>query len=390
MSVQKNIRKVYAVSFIGSCHFSGGVLVPFFTDWGKVSFAEIMILQIWFAAIMIALEIPTGTIADYFGRKISVAIGTAICAIGHAVYAAIPNFWIFAFAEFLLAVGLSLISGAEDALLYDSLKEIGCEEKSKNIFGRRRCFGLAGMIFAVPMGSIIAGYFGLRAPMMIEAAFCCLSFVIALGYREPQTGNIAERKYGALMASGIKHVVCHPVLRVLSINGVLIFSFSFILVWLNQPALRDLGVNLKFFGFFHLLLSISQIVATNNFARLEKLAGSKKNYWFLCVLAPAAAFIVLAFSRNVFLSGCCFAVISGFGISRWILDQNYMQKHIESYNRATVLSAVSMMRSMGKIVCYAVAAAAMLASLKVAFIVIGSVLLVLAVFSGIRESHFED
>jgi predicted MFS family arabinose efflux permease len=365
-------------------------MIPFFTDWGRISFTEIMILQIWFAAMMIVLEVPTGTVADYFGRKASVMLGAIIASAGHFVYASMPNFWVFALAEFLLAAGLSLISGAEDALLYDSLKEAGRETESQKFFGRKRCFGLAGMMIAVPLGSIIGGRFGLRAPMMAEAVFNFFDFLLVSGYYEPRTESPGRRGYGLLMMDGLKHLARHPILRTLSLNGVLVFAFSFILVWLNQPALRSFGVDLKFFGFFHLILSVSQIIATNYFARLEKLAGSRKNYWSFCVLSSAVAFVVLAFSGNIIIAGCCFAVISGFGISRWAFDQNYMQKHIESYNRATVLSAVSMMRSMAKIACYAAAGILMLASLMATFIFFGVALVVLAVFSGIRERHLED
>ncbi len=386
MLAQANIRKAYIFAFLASCHFLSGILVPFFTDWGKISFAEIMVLQIWFAAVIFIMEVPTGAVADYFGRKASVVLGVAIGVVGNLVYISKPNFWIFALAEFLLAVGCSFVSGAEDALLYDSLKSIRREGESKNIFGKKRCLGLVGMLIAAPLGSIVAGYFGLRAPMFIDAILGCLALFVALSFYEPQIGTNRGRDYGLLMFGGLKHLVRHRVLRLLSINGVLVFSLSFILVWLYQPVLKSFDVGLGFFGFFHLTLSISQIIVTDNFARLERLARSKKNFWLSCVLLSGGAFIVLALIKNIILAACCFAIISGFGIARWTLDQNYMQKYIESHNRATVLSAISMMRNIAKVICYAMAGILMYASLKVTLMFFGIALLALSVFSKIKES----
>ena len=42
---------------------------PSFTEWGGITFTQIMFLQGWFMAMIFIFEIPTGSIADYFGRK---------------------------------------------------------------------------------------------------------------------------------------------------------------------------------------------------------------------------------------------------------------------------------------------------------------------------------
>ena len=69
MNFKSNIWKMYAFRFLISMHFFSAVLIPFFLDYGNISFTKIMLLQSWFAFWSFVLEIPTGTIADYFGRK---------------------------------------------------------------------------------------------------------------------------------------------------------------------------------------------------------------------------------------------------------------------------------------------------------------------------------
>ncbi len=119
-----NIRKMYLFKFFIFLHFIGGVLVPFFLTWGKISFTQIMILQSVFMISMFLLEIPTGAIADYLGRKTSLIIGAIINIIAVFVYTSYPNFYVFLVGEFLWAMTWALLSGADQALVYDSLKKI--------------------------------------------------------------------------------------------------------------------------------------------------------------------------------------------------------------------------------------------------------------------------
>ncbi len=119
-----------------------GVLIPFFTDWGGISFTQIMILQSWFLFWIFVLEIPIGTIADFFGRKHSLFIVCIVNTVGVLVYVNAPNFYVFMLAEFLWAASVALVSGADEAFVYDTLKKIKRTDESKKIFGRIENFKL--------------------------------------------------------------------------------------------------------------------------------------------------------------------------------------------------------------------------------------------------------
>ena len=62
-----NIWKMYLFEFLTSLHFISAVLIPFFADWGGISFTQIMILQSWFVFVTFVAEVPTGVVADYLG-----------------------------------------------------------------------------------------------------------------------------------------------------------------------------------------------------------------------------------------------------------------------------------------------------------------------------------
>ncbi|MFA6654199.1 MAG: MFS transporter, partial [Candidatus Delongbacteria bacterium] len=68
---ESNIPKAYTYDFLKNFMLFSGVLVPFFTQWGGIKFSQIMILQAVFTLGMFLFEIPTGVVADRYGRKTS-------------------------------------------------------------------------------------------------------------------------------------------------------------------------------------------------------------------------------------------------------------------------------------------------------------------------------
>ena len=158
--MQKNIRKIYTFHFLVSLHFIGGVLIPFFSDWGGISFTQIMLLQSWYAFWIFALEIPTGAIADHFGRKTSLVLGALSTILAVLVFSTFPAFAFFLLGEFLWALGDALMSGADEALVYDSLKNVGHETRSKKNY-------LFASAFIPGVGFILS----VSAPIFCSASF---------------------------------------------------------------------------------------------------------------------------------------------------------------------------------------------------------------------------
>ena len=79
---RRNIPLLYAIRVLFCAHFFGAVLVPFFTKWGGLELSQVFYLNAWFMLCSFALEVPTGVIADFFGRKVSLALGGLVAAGG--------------------------------------------------------------------------------------------------------------------------------------------------------------------------------------------------------------------------------------------------------------------------------------------------------------------
>lgn len=111
--IEGNLWRIGAVRLLFSFHFVAAVLIPFFRDWGGLDYTKILSLNAWFMVWTFALEVPTGTVADRFGRKTSIMLGGLVSAVGTLVMVSAPHLGVFMLAEVLLAAGFALVSGAD-------------------------------------------------------------------------------------------------------------------------------------------------------------------------------------------------------------------------------------------------------------------------------------
>lgn len=388
---EANIPRMYAMKFLLSMHFIGGVLVPFFTDWGGITFTQVMLLQSWFVFCIFALEIPTGAVADFFGRKASLLCGAAATTAAALVYVSKPDFLVFMLAESIWALGGALISGADQALVYDSLKSCGREKQSKRVLGRFGSFMLLGIMVAAPIGGLLADRFGLRAPFLCMTIPMAAAFFLGWTLREPPAAKKSEtRRYWETMLDGVRYFRGHRILRVLAFDLISVYIAAFMMIWLFQPFLKELGVGIAYFGVVMSLCTGAQLGVMNSFDRLERLAGGRRRFLFVSAIVPGLAFLGLSLTKDPFAATALIVAVTGFGLPRATLISNYMNKHISSHNRATVLSTVSMLRQLTGALVYPVVGVLTQWSLRGSLAVLGSAVLVCAVVSRVEEGHLTD
>jgi hypothetical protein len=85
-----------------------------------------------------------------------------------------------------------------------------------------------------------------------------------------------------------------------------------------------------------------------------------------------------------------FSIIMGFGLSRESLFQSYMNKYIDSHNRATIISTVSMIRRLIAGLIYLVLGLLVKWSLTYTFVIFGIIIIVSSIISEVKEEHLID
>lgn len=369
-------------------HFFAGALVPFFTDWGGLTLPQMFLLQAWFFAWIFLLEVPTGAVADKFGRKTSLVCANACLLAATAIYATGKGLPRYLFAELIWAASSALASGTDEAMVYDSLKAAGDESRSKETLSRLASFEIAAIAFAAPIGSLVAARWGLRAPVALMMVPFGLGLLVCLTLKEPPTGEEeAKPGYREVLARGVRYFASHRPLRALAFDSVTIWMLSFMTIWLFQPRLKELGVGVGVYGFVTAGMTLSQIAVMSGIERVERFFGGTRRYLIWSAVIPGLAFLALPFARNPWAACGLFVVIPAFGLSRSVLISNHMNKHIGSAQRATVLSTVGMGRQlMGIIVLPAVGLLTKL-SLGWTFAALGGAILACAWASSVEESH---
>ncbi len=387
----KNVGKMYVFRFLLSMHFIAGVLIPFFTEWGGISYAQVMLLQSYFVFAAFVLEVPTGAVADTISRKASLLLSAAVTAAAVVVYASTPHVAAFIVGETLWAAGHALASGASEALLYDSLQAAGRETESKRIFGRFGSMDLMALMVSAPLGGLFASHWGLRSTMLAMAVpFSIACLVVAALDEPPSRAHGHKASYIETLRSGITYFRGNAALRALAFDYVSIGPLIFFVLWAYQPLLTARGVPIAYFGFVHAGMCGAQIVVMNRFEACERIIGSKRRFVVASAVIPAGAFLAIAFTHSVPVLVAMLLLCCGFGLTRHTLFLSYFNKHIASDVRATVLSTMSMLYLVASGVLYPVMGVMVEWSLPRTFFALGMAILVLTGFSQAEESYLSD
>ena len=386
------VYKYYLFTFLRDLSFFTAVLIPFYTQWGRINLTQAQILQAWFSFWILVAEVPTGAIADYLGRKWSLVIGSAVVTLSVLVYGSVPNFWVFLWAEFLFAIAAALTSGADDALLYDSLKESGREADSKKVFGKAHSLHLLGILIAAPLGSLIAFKFGLNAPMLASAIPFLLSGLVALSIKEPKIFDRTSeaRRYLDIAKEGFLFFYKHKKLRLIAFDGIAVASAAYFVVWLYQPLLYKAGLPIAYFGLVHAFLVVCEILISVSFVRLEKFFRSPKKFLSIGAAATALGFAVVAVFPSVYTVLLFVALAGGFGLTRLEYLSSFMNSFIPSRERATVLSSISMFKRFALVVLNPVVGFTADRSLMLAPLLICLLPLAVFLFSPIEHETLSD
>jgi MFS family permease len=381
-----NVRRMYLWQFLTSLHFFAGVLIPFFTDWGGITFTQVMWLQTWFVFWIFVLEVPTGAVADHLGRRASCLCASACLVAAVLLYPMRKSLGNFLLAEFVWAAALAFSSGADEAMVYDSLKCAGLEDEAKAALGRQGSCQILGIAVAAPLGSLIGAHWGMTAPLRTGAIPFALSFLLMLSLEEPPVPMEERRRYWEGLTRGVRYFAAHPALRRMAWDAVSVWTFSFMAIWLYQPHLRALGYPLAWLGLVATGATLLQVLVLHDVERVERLCGGPRRYLLLSSLVPAAGWLLLAFAHRPLWAVPFFVLIPGIGLSRLNIASAYMNKHVGSSMRATVMSSVGMSRQLVCGLVYPLVGWGAQRSIPATCAALGAVALASALLSPLREA----
>ncbi len=325
------------------------IIVLFFQEHG-LSLTQVMLLQAIYSLSVALFEIPSGYIADIFGRKQTIVLSTIFAFIGYLVFSFYGGFYAFAIAQVLIGIGGSLMSGSDSAIIYDTLLETNNKTSYTKIEGRSYAIGN----FSEALAGILGGFLAVGSiylPIYVQTSILFFSIPIALTLVEPtmHKENKLGRSFSAIMGVVRFAILEHAKLRWLIIYSSAMGVATLSMAWFAQPFFNQVGVPLAYFGILWAGLNFSAGITSFNAHKFDK---KENNYSMLIYLSLAMfiSFILLGFNDS--LLGLIFILIIYLlrGIVTPIL-RNEINTNTTSNKRATVLSVRSFIIRISFTIC---------------------------------------
>ncbi|MEM0952769.1 MAG: MFS transporter [Pseudomonadota bacterium] len=342
-SLRINVNTLYLMGFFHSFLVVTPIFVPLLQGYG-LSMAEVMQTQAMFAFTVAVLEVPSGYIADLWGRRRAMLLGSAINAAGYVSLMQAQSFGDFLFCEFLLGVGISLISGADVALLYDSESQLAAagDETANPSRGLSRLIaieagasGVAGIV-----ASLLFAFGDMGLLLAVQAACGFIPLLLGCLLTEAPRPLLAQAHRGHAVAILGVLLKGSPVVLWTSIAIVAFGLLAMYAYWIYQKYWEVQGIPVGAFGYIWAAFALSVSVTARYSGALEAWLGWRRLLWATALLPLAGILGMAVFSGWV-------GVLFGFAIqlSRGIsltLFYEALNRRIAGDYRATVNSLVSL------------------------------------------------
>jgi MFS family permease len=331
----KNIIRLYLIKISKWFNLVMPVVVLFYQDNG-MGMHEIFVLKAIYSVAIVMMEIPSGWMADVWGRKKTLLLGSILGSAGFLIYSFSYGFWAFVVAEIVLGIGHSFVSGADSAMLFDSLKASKKDDRYIKLEGRITSIGNFSEAIAGIAGGFLAAI-SLRTPFFFQFGVAVIAIPAALTLVEPKMHSIKHLHSLKKMVQNIQHTFVHNQnLRIAILLSAVTGTATLTFAWFVQPFFKAIHLPVEMFGIFwtalNLTVGISSVFAHN----FEKITGKK---WSLISIILLLGFGYLFSGISISYYGLAFLFL--FYLIRGLatpLLKNYINQYTESEVRATMLS----------------------------------------------------
>jgi DHA3 family tetracycline resistance protein-like MFS transporter len=350
--------KLYClIQFLTS--FAFGAIIPVYVLYYRhfdLNLFQIALVAAVFEASILIFEMPTGLIADIYGRRISVVLSAVTLFISGLIFIHFTNLYGFIIAEAIMGLGETLKSGALEAWVVDSLKHQGKEENVKYAFSEGKRYYSAGRL----LGFVGGGYLGSLNIIYIWHPFVILIFITFLFLiifmkeeyelkKSPSTSFMKQMK--DTIKQSLKVIRTERIIYALILLAFFFeFSFETISQFWQVHFSENLLVKTQYFGWIVAISSFLVILFVNRITKLYESFKKETSLLILIKIGFGLSLLLITLTYNP-LVAIIFLIIS------WTLEGfsgpiflDIFNKHIPSEQRATLLSFKNLTGSSGEVI----------------------------------------
>lgn len=333
-SLKQNILSLYLIKVSKWFTLIMPIIILFYEE-NDLGLKEIFLLKSVYSIVLVSLDIPTGYLADAWGRRNCLISGCIIACGGFIFYSFSFTFWTFFFAEILLGIGQSLVSGADSALLYDTMLHYKQEDEYLKYEGKVTMVGNFSEAFAGIFGGLLATS-SLRLPFYCQIGVAFIGIPAALALKEY---NVKTQITNPV--KNILHIIRYSLITNKSLCYDIMFSgiigaATLTMAWFVQPILMQINMPTGLFGIVWTALNLTVGIAALYSDALNVRLGENRSYSLILIFI-VCGYLAVSVCLNYFSLFLLFLFYIVRGFATPIL-KGYINRQTFSEMRATVLS----------------------------------------------------
>ncbi len=363
-SAARKIQRVYLTLTLGNtlaASFIWGVNTLFLLDAGLSNF-EAFAANAFFTVGMVIFEVPTGVVADGWGRRVSFLLGTVTLAGSTFLYYLLWQFSapfpLWAVVSVMLGLGFTFFSGAVEAWLVDALRYSGYEGGLEGVFGRGQMVSGVAMLTGSVAGGVIAQATDLGVPFLVRVGVLLAMFAVALrlmhdvGFTPERSARPLQATRAVLSAS-IENGLKIPSVRYVMLAAPFSAGVGIYVFYALQPYLLELFGDPRAYSVAGLAAAIvagAEVVGGWLAPFVRGLFRKRTSVLIFSGSISAVLLVVLGFTRVFWVALALLTLWAVVDSAATPVRQAYVNDMIPSKQRATVLSFDSLMGSSGGVV----------------------------------------
>jgi MFS family permease len=309
----------------------------------RVSVAQLSVLVTVQYIAQIALELLSGALADLIGRRSTIWMGFLFGAFAYLLFPLSTNFWQVLILVVLIGVADSFRSGSEEALVYDTFKQVGQEKKFGKVYANGNVIYQGGLITATALGGILFSFYQ-HLPYIMYGIFLLLGTVLAYWYIEPtiDSTTFSLRNYLDQIRQGSKEAFKNLYTKYLSLYYVFVGGITWAgTLFFNEYMMLELGFSDSLRGVLTATMRFLNVVIISTVLKNEKIFTWKRTIYFFPII------MMLGFLPGQWLHGFAglpfvqAAMIAT--TARWIILSPLTNEAFSSKYRATAISFLSLL-----------------------------------------------
>lgn len=325
-----------------SIGFMAGYWTIYFVNLG-FTYSQIGLILLMNPIATMLFEIPTGVIADVYGRKVSVFICYFLMALSFfGIILSGKNIALILSFEFLAGISFTFETGALEAWLIDSVKK----PQRQKVLAKYGFFGSIGFIAGTFLGGVLVAL-GIKSLFFITSSlvFLLALYTLAFGkedYFKKRNFNLNKdlSESFKVAGKGIKYTFKNPVIFVFTL-AIAVSTFSNTISFhAYQPYVINVGLPIKFIDWALSIAGVTSLFLYGYFVKVINLLKGDRNTVIFFTFMMGLSILLIGTLNNLTLIFLGMIAYTGFGefAGGGPAYSDLMHKNIPSKIRATVLS----------------------------------------------------